>query len=88
MRLTRQNLCFAAWNKALAFPPISDGMVDPDEPTSNFQCFFTLTQSLAEWATAQSSKYPIVYIETDYHGGTGAQAAVAWKDGSMVLGPS
>jgi len=70
-----------------AFLPISDDMVDPDEPSSHFQCFSVLTQSLTEWAIARSSEYPIVYIETDYFGGTGAQAAVVWKDGRISVGP-
>lgn len=42
---------------------------------------------MIDWARAASAESPIVYVETEYHGGTGAQAAIIWRYGKVLLGP-
>lgn len=44
-----------------------------------------------EWASAAaeaSRDAPIAYVETQYHGGHGGQAAIVWEAGKVVLGPT
>ena len=46
-----------------------------------------LSTHLSKWGAAQSVAFPLAYIETDYFGGPGEQAAVAWEHGLVVFGP-
>lgn len=54
-------------------------------------CAFSEFQKLkAEWATAAArASYgsKIAYLETEYYGGQGAQAAIVWERGHVVVGP-
>ncbi|MDB5292418.1 MAG: hypothetical protein JWL69_3659 [Phycisphaerales bacterium] len=79
------HLCFL--EQGFAFLPVFADMVDPQERVSSMQEFYGLTDSLSQWAMAESTQYSIVYIETDYFGGTGAQAAISWRDGQISFGP-
>ena len=69
------------------FLPVLESMVDPEEAASQLDAFSGLTRKLEAWAVDRSLNHPIAYIETDYFGGTGGQAAVVWKGGRIVLGP-
>jgi hypothetical protein len=40
-------------------------------------------RTLADWSAAG----PVAYVEADYFGGVGAQRAVVWLRGEIVLGP-
>jgi hypothetical protein len=42
---------------------------------------------MVAWATEQSRRFPVAYIQTDYHGGTGSQCAIVWRDGAVSSGP-
>ena len=55
------------------------------EPGPYADGFRYLSTRLMQVLAAASSEGPVVYIETDYFGGTGSQAAVAFLDGEMVL---
>ncbi|MFH0980550.1 MAG: hypothetical protein V2A79_03310 [Planctomycetota bacterium] len=46
-----------------------------------------LSAEEAEWARGVSREGVIAYIETDYWGGSGSQAAIVWQGGSIALGP-
>lgn len=70
-----------------ALLPLTDSLVAPDEPASDLPFCHRLTARLATWAEEQSNLVPIVYIETDYFGGTGAQSAVVWREGKVDFGP-
>jgi hypothetical protein len=52
-----------------------------------FGQFEFLTPSVAALATNASRISPVVYIETEYFGGIGAQAAIVWMNGEVVFGP-
>lgn len=49
--------------------------------------FDVLTPGLAALVEAGSVRGPLVYLEADYLGLDGRQAAVVWRSGSLVLGP-
>jgi hypothetical protein len=69
------------------FLPLTEELAGEDEPAP-FQHLERLTSRLSAWAEAQSRQFPIVYIETDYFGGVGIQAAIAWEAGQVVFGPA
>jgi hypothetical protein len=68
-----------------AFLPVT-GQLAGDE-AKPFEHLEQLTERLAQWAGAQSRRFPLAYVETDYFGGDGGQAAVAWSGGEVVFGP-
>ena len=39
------------------------------------------------WALKVSEQGPVVYAEADFFGGTGVQAAMAWRDGKVLMEP-
>jgi hypothetical protein len=49
--------------------------------------FWQLTDSLKKFGKSLSEHGFISYIETDYFGGRGEQAAIVWSIESIVLGP-
>ena len=46
-----------------------------------------LTEGLARLGARMSAMDSVIYVETDYHGGTGEQAGMAWLDGDVVWAP-
>ena len=58
----------------------------PDEICAfpEFQC---LTVVWAVAAARASHRAKIAYVETEYSGGDGAQAAVVWEQGDVIAGP-
>lgn len=50
--------------------------------------FWKLSASLVEFARAMSIDGAVVYVETDYFGGVGTQASIAWRSNRVVYGPS
>jgi hypothetical protein len=69
------------------FLPLTDEVARLEDPASEFAQFHRLTEPMVAWALAQSHRFPIAYIETDYFGGDGAQASVMWRNGSVDFGP-
>jgi hypothetical protein len=68
------------------FLPVTDRLAGDDEPVP-FPELDRLTARLAEWAADRSRLFPVAYVETDYFGGDGGQAAVGWREGTTVVGP-
>src|SRR5262245_33380552 len=68
------------------FLPVTKQLAGDDEPAP-FEHLERLTARLSAWAEEQSRMFPLVYAETDYFGGDGWQAAIAWMDGRTVFGP-
>jgi hypothetical protein len=68
------------------FLPIIETMVGDDEPAP-FEHLVQLTGRLAEWAQRNSHQFPLAYVQTEYFGGPGEQAAMVWAAGSVVFGP-
>ena len=50
--------------------------------------FWRLTQGLARLGVELSRGGRVAYVETDYFGGSGDQAAMAWEDGEVLSAPS
>ncbi|MCZ7647785.1 MAG: hypothetical protein M5U26_21430 [Planctomycetota bacterium] len=46
-----------------------------------------LTPAAAEWAAALSRFGPVAYLEAEFFGGIGSQAAVVWQEKRVTLGP-
>ena len=54
------------------------------EPAAGFRYLF---RGLVDRMQALSVRSWIVYVETDYFGGSGGQGAMAFRDGEIVYGP-
>lgn len=60
----------------------------PDPADDPFgEVFHSLTRPLADWAQRLSVGGTVVYVETDYWGGSGTQSAMAWRDGTVRMAP-
>jgi hypothetical protein len=79
--------------QGLGLAPITDELFDEitgeiqaagDDPHPGLR---KMSPGLAELAVRLSDRTPVAYIETDYFGGKGAQAAIAWDRGRVVVGP-
>ena len=68
------------------FLPVTQQLAGDDEPAP-FEHLDRLTARLGQWAAEQSRLFPLAYVETDYFGGVGLQAAIAWKNGRPAFGP-
>ncbi len=49
--------------------------------------FDRLTEAAATAGSARSAAGRIVYLEAEFFGGTGSQAAVGWEAGRIAFGP-
>ena len=77
--------------QGLALLPLCDDDLDAiaSGPHTDGTCGFVhLSGQLAEVLRRASSAGTIVYFETDYAGGAGRQAAVAYGHGSVAVPPS
>jgi hypothetical protein len=77
--------------QGFAFLPLTDELYDKisrlsTEPTP-FTNFTYLSLPIARLAEEISKTAALAYIETDYHGGVGTQAAVLWRAGRLAAGP-
>jgi hypothetical protein len=68
------------------FLPVTEQLGGGDEPAP-FEHLERLTARLGAWAEAASAAFPLAYVETDYFGGYGWQAAMAWVGGRVTFGP-
>jgi len=68
------------------FLPVTEPLAGGDEPAP-FEHLERLTARLGAWAEEQSRLFPVAYVETDYFGGDGWQAAMAWVGDRAVFGP-
>jgi hypothetical protein len=53
-----------------------------------FEEFYGLGPGLAELGAGWSAGGAVAYVETDYFGGEGKQAAVLWERGPIAYGPA
>jgi hypothetical protein len=77
----------ARLEQGFGFLPLTDELAPGDATASDMQSLVGLTAVLAAWAAEQSRTFRIAYVETEYFGGLGSQAAVLWQDGKIALGP-
>ena len=73
-------------NQDFGFWPDMDALSDVDHPAPMGE-FYRFSEALHQWAVDHSRAFPIAYIETEYFGGSGTQAAVVWKNGDVIWGP-
>jgi hypothetical protein len=77
----------------LAFIPMTDVLFDhlatvfPAEVGDAYGEFWKLSRSGAIWIGEISKLGRTAYIETEYFGGVGAQAAAVWEAGRLIYGP-
>lgn len=76
----------APLNLGFGFLPATEEFVGEDEevPYAHLE---RLTARLGAWAAGHSQGFPLAYVETDYFGWVGSQAAIAWVGGEVVFGP-
>jgi hypothetical protein len=78
----------ASLAQGFGFLPVTE---EVDEETGGravaYEQFYRLTDALARLGAALSRGGAVAYLETDYFGGTGDQAAITWKGGRIAFGP-
>jgi hypothetical protein len=85
--------CVISLPQNLALLPVTKAFADDVAQAKSspaqlpFDQFTILTGALAELAKELSETAPVVYVETEYFGGRGAQAAAVWQNGEIVFGP-
>lgn len=78
----------------LAFIPLTDALADhlsslfPAALYDRYAEFWKLSPSALLWVCEMSTEGRVAYIETDYFGGAGAQAAAAWEAGQLIQRPT
>lgn len=75
----------------LALLPLRDDDLDSflRPPMTDHSAGFTyLSHQLRQELAAASADGPLMYFETEYFGGTGAQGAAVFEDGQLVFGPA
>jgi hypothetical protein len=68
------------------FLPVTKELAGDNE-LAPFEHVERLTVRLGAWAESASVACPLAYVETDYFGGDGWQAAIAWVSGAVAFGP-
>ncbi len=62
---------------------INNGVEKPSRLLpQHFEYYFS---SMAEWMMRISEKGPIAYVEAEFHGGTGDQAVVVWRNQKILM---
>ena len=80
----------AALAQDLCFMPVTDRVFDDlrlayPHLIDGENGFERLSAPVERVAIELSRGGAVAYVETEYHGGTGAQSSVVWKDGAVVL---
>src|SRR5262245_25520132 len=73
--------------QGIAIIPLTDDLYDEIADGGGVERFEKLSPGVEEWTQRISVVAPVAYIEAEFFGGTGGQSAVAWSNGSRVLGP-
>ena len=56
-------------------------------PTQSTNTFMLLTDAFGDFLRELSRLGPVVYIETEYFGGSGGQGAAVYSDGRVMMEP-
>lgn len=79
----------ASLEQGFGFLPATDDLHDElGDGGSPHDEFWRLSNGLARLGAELSRRGPVAYVETDYFGGTGEQAAMVWENGEVISGPS
>jgi hypothetical protein len=78
--------------QGLRMIPVTDKLFDEVQAAfpqagESFPKFEKLSGFVAEWIRSLSENGLVAYIEAEYFGGVGSQAAIAWQHGNIVFGP-
>ena len=73
--------------QGIAMIPVTDDLYDEFADGGEVDRFYKLSPGIENWAKRISDSAPIAYVEAEFFGGTGGQSAIAWSQGSSVLGP-
>ncbi|RSM54884.1 hypothetical protein DMB66_36620 [Actinoplanes sp. ATCC 53533] len=80
-----------AVGSGLVLLPLTEEIVASGAPTAAddppVDGFYALTSGVAEWARRLSLHGDVAYLHTEFFGGVGFHAAVAWRDGAVAWGP-
>src|SRR5688572_9326524 len=73
----------------LALIPMTDELCDAatDGTDGGLTAFWKLPGGFDRVLSSWSMRSPVAYVEAEYFGSVGQQAAAVWADGSLVLGP-
>lgn len=75
----------------LALWPLPDGDLDavegPERAADPVPGFVGLPAAVVRWLEALSRAGPAAFVEAEYFGGVGQQAAALWESGARALGP-
>lgn len=78
----------AELEQGLGFLPVTEEVDDElGGGTPAYEEFYRLTDRLTGLGARMSRGGAVAYVETDYFGGTGEQAAIVWRDGEVWSGP-
>jgi hypothetical protein len=74
--------------RGLGFLPVTDELAEEAGGGGRaYDVLDRLTEGLARLGARMSEMDSVIYVETDYHGGAGEQAAMAWHDGGVMSPP-
>jgi hypothetical protein len=71
----------------LVLLPLTDEIIASAADDRPVTGFYELTSGVAEWARQWSARGPVAYLHTEFFGGSGFHAAMAWRDGAVAWGP-
>lgn len=81
----------ASLAQGLALVPVTDELHDeatgPGGGPAHEEHVHKLSGALTRLAAEWSRRGPVAYVETEYFGGIGDQAALVWEGGEVVYGP-
>lgn len=79
----------ASLAQEFGFLPATDDLYDQlGDGGSPHGEFWRLSNGLGRLGAELSRSGPVAYVETDYFGGTGDQAAMVWENGEVISGPT
>jgi hypothetical protein len=83
-----------AYREDLGFGLVFVDLASLDEPAAEHDpsarrhpIFLSLTASTAAWVAQVARTGAVAYVEAEYWGGVGWQAAAVWENSVLVLGP-
>jgi hypothetical protein len=84
-------LRFVALSQDFAIFPLTDDLLDtmlPSSQSEGFTEFTYLSHELASLLLQLSRIGPLLYFETDYHGGAGEQSVILLEQARVIFGPA
>lgn len=72
--------------------PLTEALKDDIEeligmPSMAYDCFHKLSDSIVQMIKDARCADKVAYVETEFFGGVGEQAAIVWENGDIIYGP-